>query len=347
MYILKTIKECESYKRYNLCISCSLFRMEYTYRKFEVYVNNLLSWCLQIPRTLPTAYIRLYVDASVLNDPSFIALFDKNIPHLEIVLYEFPDFLKTKGDEYFHDGTVGTMARFLVLYNEPKLPKNIEYTWITDVDMPIRIFNYSNIKELKRYNVDVSFISKSCYMYEWKNEKIDFPIMAGKIISKTKCKYSKVYFDKFLSEVLSGKYDKMKQGILSRLSEEKGKSHYMTNEQVKYFPYGFDELFTNHYLIKDIEKYKHLIYYDVSFKNANYMYKLINITELQKYESKIWYGQGKREVNHDKLVELLDIAYEDVPDEYKSRKCFSEYEKYRSKFSTSPSTWSVMALIKV
>jgi len=239
------------------------------------------------------------------------------------------------------------MARFLVLYNEPKLEKNIEYTWITDVDMPARIFNYSNIKELRKYNVDVSFLSKACYMYEWRNDELEFPIMAGKIISKTKCKFSKRIYETFLKDVLSGKYDDMKRRILDRLKNDKGKGHYMTNEQVKYFPYGFDELFTNHYLINDIIKYNHLVYYDISFKNINYMYKLKNIDELQRYEGRIWYGQGNREDNHKKLLKLLNESYIDVPTDDKAYKCFNEFKKYKNKASTSPSTWALMALIRV
>ena len=349
MFSLKVIKECKSYKGYTLCISCSLFKMNNPYRVFGKYITFLKKWLYKIPRN---TYIRLYVDASVMDDEDFIKLFRQNVPHLEIILYEFPGFVSSiSGDSegaYYHDGTVGTMARFLPLYNEPTLPTSVKYVWITDVDMPSSIFNYSNILELKKYNTDISFLSKACYTYEWSNPALKYPILAGRIISSTDCIYSLKAFNGFLQDVLDGKYTELKDQILTRLGTQPGNVHKMTREQIKYFPYGFDELFTNYILCKDILRYRHLVYYDISFSYLNYIYRFSNRDKLIEIDTKLWEEKGKKLALEKEFKKELEKSYQQVITSGKPiNQCIKAFEKYKNRLYSSPSTWSLMTLIPV
>ena len=53
---------------YDILISTSLFMMKEAYRKFPEYVNSFLNWFPQIPRN---AYVRMYVDDSVIDNEDF------------------------------------------------------------------------------------------------------------------------------------------------------------------------------------------------------------------------------------------------------------------------------------
>lgn len=338
MFSTKYIQKCKNYSQYNLCISCSLFRMKNAYRNFPLYIQALLRWCYRIPKT---AYIRLYVDASVLQDKNFENLLIKNIPHLEVVLFEFPDFVSIKSEaEYFHDGTTGTLGRFLALYHEPPLPRNIKYVWVSDVDMPAYVFSFNNIRDIQTYNVDLSYYSKACYIKEWHNPSLENPILAGKIITKTSVKYDVNILNTFLKNVLHKKYDIMKIEILTRLSKMKG-GHYMRNEDVEYFPYGFDELFTNHYLIKDIQKHRHLIYYDLVFKELQWSYDIPEFKEMKVYDDNVWRGIDK-ERNYQQLLRVSKEIYDKIP---QKNRCLTEFDKYKNQTIINGYVWGLTTLI--
>ena len=121
-YSLKTIKECDI-SSYEICISCSFFKMNNAYRKTTKYLEYFNKWFPIIPKS---SYVRMYVDESILEDKDFIKLFNKNYKKLEIVFFEFEDFK----NGVYHDGTFGSIIRFLPLFNKPALPKNIKYIWI-------------------------------------------------------------------------------------------------------------------------------------------------------------------------------------------------------------------------
>ena len=338
MFSTQYVQKCKNYTLYNLCISCSLFRMKNAYRDFSRYTQAFMRWCYRVPRT---AYIRLYVDASVLKDKNFENILLKNIPHLEVVLFEFPDFIANSNEnEYFHDGTIGTMGRFLALYNQPSLPRNIQYLWISDVDMPAYVFSFNNIKDIQTYKVDLSYYSKACYIKEWHNPGLENPILAGKIITRTRVKYDIKLLNNFLRDVLHKKYDIMKIEILTRLSQIQG-GHYMRNEDVEYFPYGFDELFTNHYLIKDIQKHKHLIYYDIVFKELRYMYNIPEFKEMKEYDDNVWRGIDK-EKNYMQLLRVSKEISDKIPEK---NRCLSEFDKYKNQTIINNYVWGLTTLL--
>ena len=89
-----------------------------------------------------------------------------------------------------HDGTFGTITRFLPFYNLPEVSKNIKWIWISDIDLPSYIFSYENIKDLKTNKAKVSFFSAACNNREWFPDTVRYPISAGKTIVSTDVKFN-------------------------------------------------------------------------------------------------------------------------------------------------------------
>lgn len=81
-YYLETSREISLEKvNYDTCISVCLFKMRDKYREFKKYIEPIFRWIKSIPKN---SYVRLYVDASVLEDESFIKLLNSNVKNLEI-----------------------------------------------------------------------------------------------------------------------------------------------------------------------------------------------------------------------------------------------------------------------
>lgn len=380
-YYLETIKSLNDYSKYDTCISTCLFMVRFPYNEFSYYVHKFKKWMNKIPFS---SYIRIYVDASVLEDKSFLSLYDDKESRIEIVLYDFKDFAmfspksdflvssnlkedtKTSVNDnssnmiYHHDGTFGTMSRFLALYNKPELPKNVKYVWVTDTDMPTYIFSYNNILDLKKSKAQVSYYSKACYDREWIPDNIHYSIGAGKIISSTKVKYDFSHFEKFLFNVYENKYEDIKNKIIER--RKNSKTHRVVG--VKYFPYGFDELFANLFLIKDIEKHTYIVYYEISlehFNNYIYLlpekereeYKNSNVyMNLTKAEFKVWISNKDEErlkTKHE-LVKYNQQMYryiKDIPlDNTRLNLCRNDYFELKNKISFDTKTsWGLTSIV--
>jgi hypothetical protein len=357
-YALRKIKEIDEklLSKYDVMISCSLFKMTDSYRDFSRYVKYFLSWVYKVPKT---ACVRLYVDESVLEDPSFNLLYDRNIPHLEIIFYQFDDFIvlepngsrvknsKPNGskDNVYHDGTFGSIVRFLPFYNKPEIPQNIKYIWVSDVDLPPYNFDYANILRMKKRNADVSVHSKACNNKEWFPDSSQNPINAGKIILNRKVKPDFRDFEKYLKDVLEGRYEELKQRIIKN---REGKQHY---SPAKYFTYGFDELFLNLYFSETIKKYNHLIYNEIILDTFDVSIIDCIFEKCKKLNKEIFTGyKGNTIENKIKLRDINDIIYEKVKENYSYNSkrlniCLANYEKYRSKIIFDKDIWGLTSLV--
>jgi hypothetical protein len=379
-YYVKTIKSLKDYSKYDTCISTCLFKIRFPYNEFSYYVYKLKTWMKKIPFS---SYIRIYVDGSVLEDKSFLSLYDDDKSRIEIVLFDFKDFgmLSPKSDFliqstpadnniieeedssnmiYHHDGTFGTMSRFLALYNKPELPKNIKYVWVTDTDMPSYIFSYNNILDLKKYKSQVSYYSKACYDREWIPSDIHYSIGAGKLISSTKVKYDFSHFERFLFDVYENKYADIKNRIIER--RKSSKTHRVIG--VKYFPYGFDELFANLYLIKDIEKYTYIVYYEISLEHFDKYTSLLSEKEREEYlksdvyknltkaETKAWSSNSDNERLKTKreLIKYNEQMYKyakNIPlENQRMQLCRSDFFELKNKVSFDTKTsWGLSSIV--
>ncbi len=275
-YELLPLKSIDTSK-YEILISISLFAMKCPYKNFkQYYIEPLYKWIDKIPNK---AYVRLYVDESVVDNIHFKELFDKNLPNLEIVYFQFEDFYVNdltydasscpKYEKYIetsgeikgytgHDGTFGSIVRFLPLYSEFR-PKNIKYVWVSDIDLSCKTFNYKYINNLIKHKANLSYFSKSCYNKPWSDIEITHPVFAGRIIMNTNVRLNKKDFFDFLKDVKEMKY----KSIYNEIS-----LHYSGKERevkdVKWFPVGFDELFLNKYIHPIFRRFKRIIYFDIS-----------------------------------------------------------------------------------
>jgi hypothetical protein len=236
-----------------VCISCSLFKMKSSYRSFDKYTSSFMNWYRQIPIN---AYVRLYIDESILNERRFIETIS-NL-NVEVILVDCPDFKMEY--EPFHDGTFMSITRFLSLYEYPPLPSSVDTIWISDIDMPSYNFSKDNLNYLSE--VDLIYNSNSFYKKPWVDQSVKFPIINEKIICKRGFFSQRTLFDKFLEDVVSGVYTKLMNEIV-KLREAMGKK----TDFINLFPYGFDELFTNSYLIQEIRS-PYMVMYNIDLQNV-------------------------------------------------------------------------------
>ena len=248
-----TLKSINEQTKYDIVISASLFKMKNSYRNFNEYINKFLLWLPKIPNN---SYVRLYVDNTVFDSNLFKEILsDFKYKNLEIILYECEEYLDSEG---FHDGTFGTIIRFIPLFQKPK---NVKYIWVTDLDMPIKILNYKNIKLMLQKNAKILYYSKACYNKPWSKD-LTYPIGANRIIMNSKINLDYKNFTRFLNDVLKNKYKTVFNEIKKKYdTATTGMKRKI--EDVKYFPYGFDELFCNKYLLPVFENYKRVIIFDI------------------------------------------------------------------------------------
>jgi len=344
-YSITKIQRCKEYKNYDVCISCSLFKLnskvEKKYRDFSKYVKDFET--KMIPNIPKSAYIRMYVDESVLIDKDFMRLFDKHYENLEIILFEFKDFLNEDGT---HDGTFGTIARLLSLYNLPEIHKNVKYVWISDIDLPSYIFSYDNIKDLKKYKAQVSYYSLACNNREWFPLTVKYPIGAGKIIVDRNVKFEIKDLERFLNDLLNNKYQSLKEKIIIKRKESY--SHYIP---AKYFTYGFDELFINTYFVKYFESIKQLIYLNLSLENFKKEFKYLDFSKIKKLENQIWKNKNYNTKENRLLLlnfndEIYDLIKTQKINDFRLQMCLKDFENFHTKINLDLNTnWGLTSLI--
>lgn len=302
---LKTVKSLDfskSPKEYDILISTSLFMMKESYRNFSKYVYSFLKWFPYIPKN---TCVRIYVDVSVLDNEDFQKIMDLKSSHLEIVQFHCDEFFDEANN--LHDGTFGSIIRLLPLYEKPY---NVKYVWISDTDMPSKLFSYKPIKEMKNNNAKVFYYSRACYNKPW-SKGIRYPIGAGRIIMDTKVELNKSNFTRFLNDVLKGKYSNVLKDIKKKFTEE---GNFRTFQNIKYFPYGFDELFTNKYLYPIFKQYKRIISFELELHKFLYA-NLVNISNKEKKYMELYTKSWKTNLKQDEykyIVKTADEIYNKV-----------------------------------
>jgi hypothetical protein len=90
-------------------------------------------------------------------------------------------------------------------------------------------------------------------------------------------------FDKFLKDVLDGKFEDLKMKIEAIRKK-------VASQHINYFTYGFDEYYTNNILIKELIGYKTMIYYSISLTTIEKQYPGIikNFKQIEKNETELW-----------------------------------------------------------
>lgn len=329
------LKKFESEKiknsKYETCISCSMFKMKKSYKPFKQYIDAFIKWVSEIS---PRFMVRLYIDESILQDESYKLITEKDFGNLEIYQYIDERFLDE--DKIHHDGTFGMMPRFMALFDKELIDVyNIKYIWISDVDLEPQMFNYEIINNMRKTKCDVSYGSFACYERPWIPDTVEFPVINYRIIVKTTAKISEKDYNKFLDDVYKGKYSKEREEIIKYYSKDKPKTD--AGLSAKYFVYGIDEIYTNVFVVKDLTKYKQLIYYSLSMGRFARYIDIPNEKKLYAYEGMARQGKGNLKFNinqlkkiHNELAKYLEKQdFKNLPQ--RLHMCFDDYKKYKNK----------------
>jgi hypothetical protein len=316
-------------KFYEVCLSVSLFRMQSAYKPFEKYITMFE----KILKTIfPQAYVRLYIDRSVMQEPSFQALMNKKYSNLEVYRFEDKRFLLEDG--IHHDGTFGSIARFLALFDK-SIKAN--YIWIADADLHTQDFDYNLIREMKRVRASVSYASRGCYDKYWIPLEVDFPVINYKVVIRknVNCSYKK--FDNFLNEVHANKYTDVKDKIEGIVNRPDAKRKMLG---IKQFIYGFDELYSNGVLYKELVQHRRLILDDIQLNYlSNFKEIPIDKEKADKYNKLMYYGVKSAGLKKE-VIKFYENLYDEIVkkdlmktfDEYpRVARCVNEFNMYKHK----------------
>jgi hypothetical protein len=307
--------------KYDCCISISYFAMKYgTYRKTTTYTGQFIKWSKHIPKN---CFIRMYIDKSVFTDPEFSDILKLDIP-LEIYMFEDKRFLLEDG--IHHDGTFGTMARFLPLFDDTL---DVDYIWIADMDMEKFDFDEHYLEDMIKQKAYVSFHSEACYARYWIPKETNYPIVNDRIIVSKKIKFSKYQFDKFLREINEGKFKELKGNI------EKVRKR-LALLKIEKFTYGFDEYYTNNILNKQFIKNNQLIYYSLTLKQVGIQNPGIisNFEEIDKLEYSLYKDFNpntnlKLKIASEKSRQDIEKNKEMIKDSYRFKKCVKDFDEFK------------------
>jgi hypothetical protein len=338
------------------------------YRNFNKYVNRFMEWVYKVPNN---TFIRIYTDEASLMSREFQAIIDKEINHLEIFIYDYPEFKESRASGIkdskvsksfasksydFHDGTFGTLMRFLPLWDKELWSKyKIDYLWVSDVDVYTNFLNTDILDMMKKKKAKVSYYSKACYSRPWVPGDMNFSIGAGKVIFSKKAIVSEYKFNSFLRDILSGKYKWLKNSIKKYyriIKDEKTLKSVIKN---KYITYGFDEYYCNVILYSDIEDYKILVQYNLDLRVLKYNYPdYKNKSTLEELEFKLWTGEENDNTEFKKETDkfynyilkqniLTDKADKILSNRFKI--CLEDYGKYSSNIKPDSNILSAFLIL--
>ena len=316
---------------YEVCLSVSLFRMQSSYKPFEKYIT-------MFERILKTifsqAYVRLYVDKSAMQEPAFQVLMNKKYSNLEVYRFEDKRFLLDDG--IHHDGTFGSIARFLALFD-----KSIKatYVWIADADLNPQDFNYNLIRDMKKARASVSYASRGCYDKYWIPQEVDFPIINYKVVVRKNVNCSFEKFNNFLDEVHANMYSDVKDKIEAIVNRPDAKRKMLG---IKQFIYGFDELYSNGVLYKDLVNHRRLILDDLQLNYLSYFKEIPIDRELaEKYSKQMYYGVKSKELKK-KVIKFYENLYDEIIEKDlmkvfdnhpRLKTCINEFNMYKDKIN--------------
>jgi hypothetical protein len=233
--IIKYTKEPEN--NYNI-ISVVFFKKKELYKSFDEYINGLSNIIKLFSKVLKNYRLRIYYDDSV---QEYINDISKNIPELikndiELYKYDIPFFR----DDIYHKGVIGTLIRFLPLYNF-KLHK-VDTCIVFDIDNKIINYYKNIINFYIQNNIKFAYRSRFCYGIEDriscnKKDKYNnkYTIIASFIYQSITL--PKKIFKTFIKKL----FIKTNSSILKLIEK--------CNIENKY-EYGIDEIFLNHIHIK-------------------------------------------------------------------------------------------------
>jgi len=210
-------------------LSCSLFKMQQSYRDFSRYETNFKRFLVE-SKNLKNFETRVYVDDTT---KDIVMQLTASRPDVSVYHFNCPQFREGNG----HTGVFGMIPRFLPLFEE-----GLNAVWISDVDLLPNFLNPNILTSMKRTQSDVFINTVVCSQRKpWLNVK--HPIIAYRFISFIT--FPKQLLTRFLNKVSDGDFNDL-------ISEINTYNSRKSSQDI--FPYGLDEFFINTSIYKSIKR---------------------------------------------------------------------------------------------
>lgn len=217
--------------KYNI-ISTVLFSMKKGYKDFNKYINGIENWLKLIYDHLPTFYLRVYIDNSIVKNKTIfnkIKEINKKKSKLQLVYFDCQDFKNNN----IHKELFPTLIRFLPLFNYSD--NNTNYVLIRDLDVSkynkdikLLFANYINKFSKRESGIIMNLIGYEPDHIKTVNNKWGFNIMTSALSTNIKLPIS----------ILNDFVDKLHKSNRKLLS------------------YGVDEIFLNDILLDHYIQFK-------------------------------------------------------------------------------------------
>ena len=254
----KITKNPEPKNNYNI-ISVVFFKKYEYYRDISEYINGLRNIIKNFSKILPSFRLRIYHDFSALEIITNLLKESKYIDNIELYEYDI-DFFREEKDKTYHKGTIGTIIRFLPLFNLEH--HKVDKCLILDIDNVLRISIVNIIKLMDDNNVKIGYRSRFCYSAEHiscvnDNNIIKYPLIASLIYQTISVPYN------ILSDFFEDIYINKNLELIKKCK--------LINE----YEYGIDELFMNEKYLKYFYQNK-LKISPILFNHVNILIGMIN-----------------------------------------------------------------------
>ena len=233
----------DPYKKYNV-ISAVLFKSAKV-RDFSLYTKNLSNFA-KIKHVIDKSFVfRLYYDNSIIDDEYVKKIFSFLNTNYQLVHYDCPAF---KDDDGLHNGTFGTLIRFLPFHDFPE--NDVDNCFVCDVDdihgkfsQEKTLNEYLNV--LNKYHLKLVFSTWACLDSLHNLDKNNF-IRANFLIIQKIPINCLLYFINTEINILFEKYDRLKENMTKQT---------LRKYKHKFF-YGIDEVYLELFVKPYFDKYK-------------------------------------------------------------------------------------------
>jgi hypothetical protein len=241
----KIKKYDEPFQNYYIISICFFIKYEGYIDKYVVGLTNIINKFILV---LPNYRLRIYHDNTtldIINDILKTISNNNIINNIELYEYDIP-ILREENNKLYHKGTIGTIIRFLPLFDFKyhKVDKCI----ILDIDSNFSDKVINTIKYLDNNNIIFAYHSRLCnklfprIICINKKNNIYTNIMAGFIYQSINLPY------KILSKFLEKLYIKNNHKLVNLIINKCKISNI--------YEYGIDEIFLNKYYLKYFYKKK-------------------------------------------------------------------------------------------
>jgi hypothetical protein len=228
-------------KKYNV-ISAVLFKSA-NVTNFSRYTDNLLKY-VKLKQIIDKTFVfRLYYDNSILDDDYIKTIFYFLNRDYQLVHYDCPAF---KDDNGLHNGTFGTLMRFLPFHDFPE--NDVDNCYISDVDIKFEYVEQILHKFLKfqnKYKLKLIYEAWICYKSPHNINRNNY-IRANCLLNQKIPLNFLIHYVNDIVPILLQKYEKLKINILNQSSKK---------YKHKFF-YGVDEIYLELYLKTYFDKKK-------------------------------------------------------------------------------------------